>query len=361
MNWRRVGAVHRSTCSMSRRGASSSTTPMIMMSTWVARSATARTMLRRAASLIPITLITTSDRMTTMPPIVLYGHVRQHRPEHGQVVGHEERRDGDRDDVVEHERPAGAEAHELVEGPAREARRAAGLGQHGRRLRVGPGGGDEEQPGQREHDRREAHGVGGHDAQRVVDRRPDVAVRGAEERRARRAPCAGSAPLSAFFAPWSPALARYLSVHQRRPANTSSSTPAMSWMESGQTPPQAPRTMSSDAEDARDDGDDLSCISACPARGRPAVGEPASGSRMYHRCTRLATQRRTLRHSLRLQSRRELKAKARRAAAGPPAAPLDAGLPRAACSYLTRNGMTSRATMLMTLIIGLMAGPAVSL
>src|SRR5674476_60350 len=30
-------------------------------------------------------------------------------------------------------------------------------------------------------------------------------------------------------------------------------------------------------------------------------------------------------------------------------------------AYLTRNGMTSRATMLMTLIIGLMAGPAVSL
>jgi len=29
--------------------------------------------------------------------------------------------------------------------------------------------------------------------------------------------------------------------------------------------------------------------------------------------------------------------------------------------YLMRNGMTSRATMLMTLIIGLMAGPAVSL
>ena len=29
--------------------------------------------------------------------------------------------------------------------------------------------------------------------------------------------------------------------------------------------------------------------------------------------------------------------------------------------HFTRNGMTSRATMLMTLIIGLMAGPAVSL
>ena len=44
--------------------------------------------------------------------------------------------------------------------------------------------------------------------------------------------------------------------------------------------------------------------------------------------------------------------------------PLDAGpSPVLLCrpSYLIRNGMTSRATMLMTLIIGLIAGPAVSL
>ena len=48
---------------------------------------------------------------------------------------------------------------------------------------------------------------------------------------------------------------------------------------------------------------------------------------------------------------------------GRPPASLGARLRRAVCSacYLMRNGMTSRATMLMTLIIGLMAGPAVSL
>ena len=46
------------------------------MRTWVPRSATARTMLSRAASLIPTTFTTTSARMTTMPPIELYGQVR---------------------------------------------------------------------------------------------------------------------------------------------------------------------------------------------------------------------------------------------------------------------------------------------
>ncbi len=49
------------------------------------------------------------------------------------------------------------------------------------------------------------------------------------------------------------------------------------------------------------------------------------------------------------------------------AAPAPSGtIPRLAAvlpasSYLMRNGITSRATMLMTLIIGLIAGPAVSL
>src|SRR3712207_7996948 len=48
-------------------------------------------------------------------------------PEHAQVVRHEVRRDGARDDVVEHLRPGGAERPELVEGVPRERRRAARL------------------------------------------------------------------------------------------------------------------------------------------------------------------------------------------------------------------------------------------
>src|SRR5665647_2300195 len=46
---------------------------------------------------------------------------------------------------------------------------------------------------------------------------------------------------------------------------------------------------------------------------------------------------------------------------GPPVAPSAAERELRRDVYLTRNGMTSRATMLMTLIIGLMAGHAVSL
>ena len=60
---------------MSTRGASSRTTPMIMMRTWVARSAMARMMLRRAASLIPITLMTTSTTMTRTPTAESHGCV----------------------------------------------------------------------------------------------------------------------------------------------------------------------------------------------------------------------------------------------------------------------------------------------
>ena len=107
----------------------------------------------------------------------------QHRPEGGQIVGHEEGGDGDGDDVVEHERPAGAEAHELVERVAREARGAARLGKHRRRLGVRERGGDEQEPGEHEHDRRKAHRRRRDHAQGVVDRRADVAVGGAEQRR----------------------------------------------------------------------------------------------------------------------------------------------------------------------------------
>ena len=92
------------------------------------------------------------------------------RPEHGQVVRDEEGRDRDRDDVVEHLAPAREEADQLVEGVAREARRAAGLGEHHGRLGVGRRRGGEDQAGDDERDRRQAEGEGGGDAERVVDR-----------------------------------------------------------------------------------------------------------------------------------------------------------------------------------------------
>ena len=111
------------------------------------------------------------------------GRVLQRRPEQPpEVVGHEERRDGDRDRVVEHLRPRGEERPQLVEGVAREGGGAAGLGEHRRRLGVGRGRQVEDPAGDDEDDRREAERVGGDQAERVVDRGADVAVGGREQR-----------------------------------------------------------------------------------------------------------------------------------------------------------------------------------
>ena len=108
--------------------------------------------------------------------------VAQRRPEDPQVVGHEEGRDGGRDDVVEHLAPAGDEADHLVEGMAGEARRPAGLRVHHRRLDVGGGGEGEDQPGDQEGDRGETEREARHHAERVVDRGADVPVGGREQR-----------------------------------------------------------------------------------------------------------------------------------------------------------------------------------
>ena len=48
---------------------------MTISSTWVPRSSSARMMLRRAASLMPTTLMPTRAMMVTMPPMELYGCV----------------------------------------------------------------------------------------------------------------------------------------------------------------------------------------------------------------------------------------------------------------------------------------------
>ena len=108
--------------------------------------------------------------------------VAKRRPEHRQVVRHEEGRDRGRDDVVEHLAPAGDEADHLVEGVAGEARRPPGLRVHHRRLDVGGGGEGEDQPGDQERDRGQAEREARHHPERVVDRRADVPVGGREQR-----------------------------------------------------------------------------------------------------------------------------------------------------------------------------------
>ncbi len=99
-----------------------------------------------------------------------------------QVVRDEDRRDRDRDRVVQHLRPAGEERHRLVEGVARERRRAARLGEPRGRLGVGDRGEEEDGARDGERDRRHAERVHGHEPERVVDRRADVAVRRREQR-----------------------------------------------------------------------------------------------------------------------------------------------------------------------------------
>ena len=98
------------------------------------------------------------------------------------VVRHEERRDGDRDDVVEHLAPRGEEGPELVERAPRERGRAAGLRVHRRGFRVRGGGAVEEEAGDDEDHRRQTERVGRDESERVVDRGADVAVGGGEER-----------------------------------------------------------------------------------------------------------------------------------------------------------------------------------
>jgi hypothetical protein len=98
-----------------------------------------------------------------------------------EVVRDEERADRDGHHVVEHLAPGGEEGPELVERAAGEARGAARLRIHRRRLGVGGRGAQEEDAGDHEDDRRQAQRVARDQAERVIDRRTHVPVGGREE------------------------------------------------------------------------------------------------------------------------------------------------------------------------------------
>ena len=107
--------------------------------------------------------------------------LQRSKPREGaEVVRHEERRDGDREDVVEAQRPAGEERDDIVEGMARERRGPARFGEHRGALGVRFRCQREQAAREYEHERREAQRVGGNQAERVVDRGADVAVGGGE-------------------------------------------------------------------------------------------------------------------------------------------------------------------------------------
>ena len=106
----------------------------------------------------------------------------QRLPEDGEVVGDEERRHRHGHDVHEHLRPAGREAHDLVEGMPGEAGRAARLREAGGALGVGRSRRGEDHAGHDEDERGQPERVDGSEPERVVDRGADVAVGGCEER-----------------------------------------------------------------------------------------------------------------------------------------------------------------------------------
>ena len=93
----------------------------------------------------------------------------QRAPEHAHVLRGRECGDGDQDDVVEQDRPAGDEAHELVERVAGEHRRAAALLVHRGALGVGHRGEGEKPRGDHEHQRRQPERPPGDHPEREVD------------------------------------------------------------------------------------------------------------------------------------------------------------------------------------------------
>ena len=98
-----------------------------------------------------------------------------------QVVRHRDRRQGDHDQVVDQDRPAGDEGDQLVEGVAGEGRGAAALAEHRPALDVAERGQDEQQAGGEEDQRRQAEAAVGDDAEREVDREADRRVGGGEQ------------------------------------------------------------------------------------------------------------------------------------------------------------------------------------
>ena len=104
-----------------------------------------------------------------------------HSERDAEVVRHEQRREGDHDQVVEEQRPAGDEADQVVEGTAGERLGATRLGDCGGALGVRERDQQEDRTGSEEDERRQAERSGDDDPEREVDRRADLAVRDCEQ------------------------------------------------------------------------------------------------------------------------------------------------------------------------------------
>ncbi len=143
-------------------GSSTSTTPSPTSSTCVQRSTIARTKLSFADSPRPrmFSAVSSDDHDEPADDVVGVVLERVQPGERAQVVGHEERGDRDREDVVEAQRPAREERDDVVEGVARERGGAARFGEHRGALGVGFRRQREQPAREHEDERREARARG---------------------------------------------------------------------------------------------------------------------------------------------------------------------------------------------------------
>ena len=123
--------------------------------------------------------------MSTQPTTASHGDSRSDglADRAGEVVRHEERRERHDDEEVEEEHPARHESGEVVERATHEGRRASGLRQCGRPLRVRERDENEHRAGDEENERREAERGRCDDPECDVERRRDLPVCDREERR----------------------------------------------------------------------------------------------------------------------------------------------------------------------------------
>jgi hypothetical protein len=149
-------------------------------------------------------------------------------------------RQGDDDQVVDQDRPAGDEGDQLVEGVAGEGRGAAALAEHGAALDVAERGQPEQQAGGEEDQRRQAEAAVGDDAEGEVDREADRRVGGGEQRRDAEAALQERPALALLAGRLGGRLAAHLPIlelTQRRPAPTpTKAIPSRNPVESGPPP-----------------------------------------------------------------------------------------------------------------------------
>ena len=171
-----VGAVPRWIGSMSVLGLKNRIRPITTMNACRTRSPATRKPTRRARRwLKPRMLLSDDQRDERQRDRECLVAVAERIREHAQVLRGRVGRDGDQDDVVEQDRPARDEAHELVERVAGEHARAAPVLVQRGSLDVGHRRDREHQRGDQEHERGEP--------ERVARDHPEREVQGARQRR----------------------------------------------------------------------------------------------------------------------------------------------------------------------------------